>query len=164
MLSFIESSLMIMCSDSPSSCSLIFPTGLDTGCSISLPILKVIMAWTSSIFGAGSLGKLSSCTPLGLGSVWEGNLPFSSICGWLFRPLMDDCMVSIFLFCLLWSPSIFLSMELSTFSNLWLIWALIVFCSSTKFPTTLLKFMMACSIGDEVGCCCCSEVDPYYCC
>ena len=24
------------------------------------------------------------------------------------------------------------------------------FCSSTKFPTTLLKFRMACSIGEEV--------------
>ena len=97
MLSFIESSLMIMCSESSSSCSLIFPTVLDTCCSLSLPLLKVIMAWTSSIFGVGSLGKLSSCTPLGLDSVWEGNLPFSSTCGWLFRPLMDDCMVSILL-------------------------------------------------------------------
>ena len=77
---FIEYSLMIMCSGSPSSCSLVFPTGLDTGCSISLPLLKVIMAWTSSIFGAGSLRKVSSCNHLGLGSVWEGNLPFSYSC------------------------------------------------------------------------------------
>ena len=74
---FIESSLMIMCSSSPSSCSLVFFTGLDISCSISLPLLKVIMAWTSSIFGVGLLRKLSSCTPFGLGSVWEGNLPFS---------------------------------------------------------------------------------------
>ena len=28
------------------------------------------------------------------------------------------------------------------------------FCSSTKFPTTLLKFRMACSTGEEVGGCC----------
>ena len=72
MLPFIESSLMIMCSGSPSSCSFVFPTGLDTGGLISLPLLKVIMAWTSSVCGAGSLRKLSSCTPLGLGSVWKG--------------------------------------------------------------------------------------------
>ena len=74
---FIESSLMIMCLGSTSFCSMVFFTGLDIGCLISLPIIKVIMAWTSSIFGAGSLRKLSSCTPFGLGSVWEGNLPFS---------------------------------------------------------------------------------------
>ena len=59
MLPFIESSLMIMCSGSPSTCSLVFFTGLDTFYSISLPLLKVIMAWTSSIFGVGSLTKLS---------------------------------------------------------------------------------------------------------
>ena len=63
MLSFIESSLMIICSDSSSSYSLIFPANLGIGCLISLPLLKVIMAWTSSIFGAGSLRKLSSSTP-----------------------------------------------------------------------------------------------------
>ena len=96
MLSFIESYLMNMCSGSSSFCSLVFLAGLDTGCSISLPLLKVIMAWTSSILFSGSLGKLSSCTPLGLGSVWEGNLPFSSTYGWLFMPLIDDYMVSIF--------------------------------------------------------------------
>ena len=55
MLAFIESSLMIICLGSPFSCSLFSPTGLDIGCSISLPLLKVIMAWTSSIFSAGSL-------------------------------------------------------------------------------------------------------------
>ena len=59
MPTFIESSLMIMCSGSPSSCSLVFFTGLDTDCSISLPLLKVIMPWTSSIFGAGSLRESS---------------------------------------------------------------------------------------------------------
>ena len=96
MLPFIESSWMIMCSGSPFSCSLVFPTGLDTGCLISLPLLKVIMAWTSSIFSAGSLKKFNSCTPLGLGSVWDGNLPFSCTFCWLFKLLMDDCMVSIF--------------------------------------------------------------------
>ena len=96
MLPFIESSFMIMCSGSPFSCSLVFPTGLDTGCSISLPLLKVIMAWTSSIFAAGSLRKFSSCTPLGLGSVWDGNLPCSYSFYWLSKLLMVDCMVSIF--------------------------------------------------------------------
>ena len=62
---------MIMCSGSPFYCSLVSPTGLDTGCSISLPLLKVIMAWTSSIFGAGSLRKFSSCTPLGQCLGWK---------------------------------------------------------------------------------------------
>ena len=55
MLFFIESSLMNMCYGSTSSFSLVSPAGLGTGCSISLPLLKVIMALTSSIFGAGSL-------------------------------------------------------------------------------------------------------------
>ena len=76
MLSFIESSLMNISSGSSPSCSLVFPTSLDTGCSISLPLLKVIMAWASSIFGAGSLRKLSSCTPLGLGQCLGGEPPF----------------------------------------------------------------------------------------
>ena len=75
MLPFFESSLMIMYPGSPFSRSLVFSTGLDNGCSISLPLLKVIMAWTSSIFSAGSLRKFNSCTPLGLGRVWDGNLP-----------------------------------------------------------------------------------------
>ena len=101
MLAFIKSSLMITCSGSPFSRSLVFFTGLDTGYSISLPLLKVIMAWTSSIFGADLLRKFSSCTPLGLGSVWDGNLPFSCTCCWLFRLLMEVYMVSIFLFRLL---------------------------------------------------------------
>ena len=96
MLAFIGSSLIITCSGSPFSCSLVFFTGLDTGCSISLPLLKGIMACTSSIFGVDSLRKFSSCTPLGLGSVWDGNLPFSYTCCWLFRLLMEVCMVSIF--------------------------------------------------------------------
>ena len=61
MLAFIESSLMIMSSGSPFSCSLVSLTGLDIGYSISLPILKVIRAWTSSIFSAGSLRKFNSC-------------------------------------------------------------------------------------------------------
>ena len=76
MLSFIESSLMIMCSDSSSSCSLIFPADLGIGCSISLPLLKVIMAWNSSIFGAGSLRRLSSCTPPRIGQCLGRESPF----------------------------------------------------------------------------------------
>ena len=55
MFFFIESSLMNMCSGSTSSSSLVSPAGLGTGYSISLPLLKVIMALTSSIFGVGSL-------------------------------------------------------------------------------------------------------------
>ena len=55
MLFFIESSLMNMCSGSTSSSSLASLAGLGTDYSISLPLLKVIMALTSSIFCAGSL-------------------------------------------------------------------------------------------------------------
>ena len=43
--------------------------GLGTDYSTSLPLLQVIMAFTSSILGAGSLVELTSCTPLGLGCV-----------------------------------------------------------------------------------------------
>ena len=43
--------------------------GLGTGCLTSLPLLKVITTLTSYILGFGSLEKLNSCTPLGLGCV-----------------------------------------------------------------------------------------------
>ena len=55
MLFFIESSLMNMCSGCNYSSSLVSQAGVGTDCPISLPLLKVIMALTSSIFGAGSL-------------------------------------------------------------------------------------------------------------
>ena len=44
-------------------------TGLGTGYLTFLPLLKVIIALTSSIMGFGSLEELNSCTPLGLGCV-----------------------------------------------------------------------------------------------
>ena len=37
------------------------------------------------------------------------------------------------------------------------------FCSSTKFPTTLLRFGIACSTGDEDGGGCGWDEDPYCC-
>ena len=37
------------------------------------------------------------------------------------------------------------------------------FCSSAKFPTTLLKFRIVCSTGDEDGDGCGWDEDPYYC-
>ena len=52
----------------------------------------------------------------------------------------------------------------STVSILWLAWAFIALCSSTKLPTTLLKFMIACSTGDEDGGGCGWDEDPYCCC
>ena len=73
---FIESSLMIMCSGSPSSYSPIFPTGLDTGCSISLPLLKVIMAWTSSIFWCRLAEKGYFMHSLRIGQCLGGEPPF----------------------------------------------------------------------------------------
>ena len=53
---------------------------LGTSCSTSFPLLKVITVLTSSILEVGYLEELNSCTPLGLGYVWEGNFPFSCIC------------------------------------------------------------------------------------
>ena len=38
------------------------------------------------------------------------------------------------------------------------------FCSSTKFPTTLLRFRIACSTGDGDGGGCGWDEDPYCCC
>ena len=77
---FITSSLITIFSGSASFSSVPFSAGLGTGCSTSLPLLRVIIALTLSILGGGSLEELNSCTPLGLGYVWEGNFPFSYTC------------------------------------------------------------------------------------
>ena len=80
MLFFIESSLIYMRTGSTSSSSLVFSVGLGVGWSTYFPFLKVMTALTSSILGAGLLVEPISWTPLGLGSVWEGNLPCSCTC------------------------------------------------------------------------------------
>ena len=77
MLFFNESSLINMCTDSTSYSSIVSSASLGVGWSTCLPFLKVMIAFTSSILGAGLLAEPISWTPLGLGSVWEGNLPCS---------------------------------------------------------------------------------------
>ena len=47
--------------------------------------------------------------------------------------------------------SIFLFNVPSTVSILWLAWVFTALCSSIKLTTTLLKFVIACSTGDEDG-------------
>ena len=80
MLFFIESFLINMCTGSTSTSSLVSSAGLGVGWSACLPFLKVMTAFTSFILGAGLLAEPISWTPLGLGSVWEGNRPCSYIC------------------------------------------------------------------------------------
>ena len=67
MLFFIESSFITICSGSSSFSSLISSTGLGIGLSTYLPLLKVMMAFTSSILVAGLLAEPISLIPLGLG-------------------------------------------------------------------------------------------------
>ena len=83
MLFFTASSLISIFSGSTSFSYVSSFAGLGTGCSTFLLLLKVITALTSSILGVGSLEELNSCTPLGLGCVWEGKFPFSYTCCWL---------------------------------------------------------------------------------
>ena len=73
MFFFIESSLIIILSGSVSFS--ISSAILGTGFSISFPLLKVMIAFTSSILEL--LEEPISWTPFGFGSVWEGNLPIS---------------------------------------------------------------------------------------
>ena len=149
---FIESSLMITLSGSASFSLHVSSIASGTGCSISLPLLKVIIAFTSSI--PELLDEPTSWTPLGFGNVWEGNLPLSYTSSKLLIFVIEYYKLSIFLLRLLSSPSILLFNVLSTVAILCANYTLIPFSSSTKFPTTLLKFKMAGSTGEEdgVGC------------
>ena len=45
--------------------------------SISLPLLKVVMAFKCSICGSKTLELLTWCGPWGFACGWEGNFPFS---------------------------------------------------------------------------------------
>ena len=137
---FIESSLMITLSGSDSFSLIVSSTALGTGCSISLPLLRVIIAFTSSI--PELLDEPTSWTPFKFGSVWEGNLPLSSISRILLIFVIEYYKLSIFWLRLLSSPSILLFSVLSTVLILYASCTLIPFCSSTKLPTTLLKFKM----------------------
>ena len=146
---FIESSLMVTLSGSVSFPLLVSLVALGIGCSISLPLLRVIIAFTSSI--PELLDEPTSWTPFGFGSVWEGNLPLSCTSIILLIFVIEYCRLSIFWLRLLSSPSILLFSVLSTVSILCASYTLIPFYSSTKLPTTLLKFKMACSTGEEDG-------------
>ena len=91
---FIESSLMITLLGSVSFSLHVSSAALDTGCSISLPLLKVIIAFTSSI--PELLDEPTSWTPFGFGNVWEGNLPLSCTSSNLLIFVIEYCRLSIF--------------------------------------------------------------------
>ena len=67
---------------------------MGTGCFISLPLLRVIIAFTSSI--PELLDEPTSWTPFGFGNVWEGNLPLSCTSRILLIFVIEYCRLSIF--------------------------------------------------------------------
>ena len=91
---FIESSLIIILSGSTSFSFSVSSAILGTDCSISFPLHIVMIAFTSSILEL--LEEPISWTPFGLGSVWEGNLPFSYTSSKLVIMVMEYCRFSIF--------------------------------------------------------------------
>ena len=91
---FIESSFRKMCSGSNSIPFLVSSTGLGIGCSTSFPLLRVIIALTSSI--PELLDEPTSWTPFGFGNVWEGNLPLSCTSSNLLIFVIEYCRLSIF--------------------------------------------------------------------
>ena len=84
------------------------------GCSISLPLLRVIIDFTSST--PELLDEPTSWTPFGFGNVWEGNLPLSCTSSKLLIFVIEYCRLSIIWLRLLSSPSIILFSVLSTVS------------------------------------------------
>ena len=149
MVFFTGSSPMITLLGSASFSLHVSSVVMGTGCSISLPLLRVIIAFTSSI--PELLDEPTSWTPFGFGNVMVGNLPLSYTSSKLLIFVIEYCRLSIFLLRLLSIPSILLFSVLSTVSILCANCTFIPFCSSTKLPTTLLKFKMACSTGKEDG-------------
>ena len=91
---FIESSLIIILSGLTYFSFFVSSAILGTGCSISFPLLNVMIAFTSSILEL--LEEPISYTPFGFGSVWEGNLPFSCTSRKLVILVMEYCRFSIF--------------------------------------------------------------------
>ena len=94
MFFFTEYSLIIIFSGSTSFSLHVSSAVMGTGCSISFPLLNVMIAFTSSIFEL--LEEPISCTPFGFGSVWEGNLPFSGTSNKLLILVMEYYRLSIF--------------------------------------------------------------------
>ena len=85
---------MITLSGSACFSLVIYSTALGTVFSISLPLLRVIIAFTSSI--PELLDEPTSWTPFGFGNVWEGNLPLSCISSKLLILVIEYCRLSIF--------------------------------------------------------------------
>ena len=94
MVFFTGSSLMITFSGSASFSLHVSSAVMGIGCSISLPLLRVIIAFTSSI--PELLDEPTSWTPFGLGNVWEGNLPLSCTSNKLLIFVIEYCWLSIF--------------------------------------------------------------------
>ena len=94
MFFFIKSSLIIILSGSASFSFYVSLAILGTSCSISFPLLKVMIAFTSSIIEL--LEEPISWTPFGFGSVWEGNIPFSCTSRKLVILVIEYCRFSIF--------------------------------------------------------------------
>ena len=70
MFFFTGSSLIITLSGSASFSLHVSLAVMGTSCSISLPLLRVMIAFTSSI--PELLDEPTSCTPFGFGNVWKG--------------------------------------------------------------------------------------------
>ena len=94
MIFFTGSSLMITLSGSASFSLHVSLAVMGSHCSISLPLLRVIMDFTSSI--PELLDEATSCTPFGFGNVWEGNLPLSCTSRILLIFVIECCRLSIF--------------------------------------------------------------------
>ena len=94
MVYFTGSSLMITLSGSASISLHVSSVVMGTGCSISLPLLRVIIAWTSSI--PELLDEPTSWTPFGFGNVWEGTFPLSCTFSKLLIFVIEYCRLLIF--------------------------------------------------------------------
>ena len=94
MFFFTGSSLIITLLGSASFSLHVSSAGMGTGCSISFPLLKVMIAFTSSI--PELLDEPTSWTPFGFGNVWEGNLPLSYTSSRLLIFVIEYCRLSIF--------------------------------------------------------------------
>ena len=94
MVFFTGSSLMITLSSSASFSLHVSLEFMGTGCSNSLPFLRVIIGFTSSI--PELLDEPISWTPFGFGNVWEGNLPLSCTSSKLLIFVIEYYRLSIF--------------------------------------------------------------------
>ena len=94
MFFFTGASLIITLLGSASFSLHVSSTVMGTDCSISFPLLKVMIAFTSSI--PELLDEPTSLTPFGFGNVWEGNLPLSYTSSRLLIFVIEYCRLSIF--------------------------------------------------------------------